>query len=90
MRVPAEDVVYSVTLLRNVPPADVETALKTNRALYERARALGGKRLVWGSIPFSSADWAEHFGPELWSRFKAAKQRLDPRGVLTPGPGMFE
>jgi FAD/FMN-containing dehydrogenase len=28
-------------------------------------------------------------GEDLWERFRAAKERFDPKGVLTPGPRVF-
>jgi FAD/FMN-containing dehydrogenase len=86
---PAEDVAFSVVLLRTAQPATADGMLALNRTLYERARDLGGKRVIWGAIPFSAADWADHYGEQVGARFREAKRRYDPRNVLTPGPGIF-
>ncbi len=40
-------------------------------------------------MPFTPADWANHYGPATWARLTAAKRAFDPANVLTPGPGMF-
>ena len=37
----------------------------------------------------SGGEWAEHYGPETWRQFRAAKKRFDPRNTLTPGAGIF-
>ena len=89
MCAPAEDIVFGVTLLRTVPADTLSEVLAVNRALYERARDLGGKRMIWGAMPFSPSDWQTHYGPELWPRLQQAKQQFDKRNVLTPGPGIF-
>jgi hypothetical protein len=53
-------------------------------------RAIGGKRYGgFGAVPFSQADWVEHFGPDVWRRLSEAKMRFDSNYVLTPGPGIF-
>jgi cytokinin dehydrogenase len=62
--------------------------LARNRALFEAARDLGGTRYPIGSVEFSRADWAEHYG-EVWHDFKRWKRRFDPDGILAPGPGIF-
>jgi FAD/FMN-containing dehydrogenase len=59
-----------------------------NRTLYERARDMGGTRMTSSAIPFSHADWIQHYGP-AWEFFRTAKQRFDPNHVLNPGSGMF-
>jgi cytokinin dehydrogenase len=59
-----------------------------NRTLYERARETAGTRLTSTAIPFSQADWIQHYGP-AWESFRDAKNRFDPNNVLTPGQGMF-
>jgi cytokinin dehydrogenase len=74
------------------PGPDVEfnqRMLARNRELFEKARALGGKRYVISSIEFSQADWAEHYGSN-WNEFKRCKRRYDPNSILSPGLGIFE
>jgi hypothetical protein len=56
--------------------------------LFEDARALGAKRYPIGSIPFSEADWVEHFGGSF-PALAALKARHDPNNVLTPGQRIF-
>jgi cytokinin dehydrogenase len=95
VQLPAERIAFLFAILRTaIPPADapvdgvVQRELADNRALFERARAIGGKQYPVGSIPFSHADWVAHFGPD-YPAFLAAKSRFDPRRVLTPGQGIF-
>jgi cytokinin dehydrogenase len=88
-RVPNEDLVARFQLSR-MPPAsaDLASLVATNRTLYERAREMGGTRLTTTAIPFSPADWSQHYGP-AWKSFRAAKGRFDPNNVLSTGQGMF-
>lgn len=88
-RVPSEDLVARFQLSR-MPPAsaDIASLVAMNRTLYERARDMGGTRMTSSAIPFSQADWIQHYGP-VWESFRNAKQRFDPNNVLTPGQGMF-
>jgi hypothetical protein len=63
--------------------------LAQNRALYDQAVALGGKRYVIGAIPnFTPAEWQQHFHPQ-WHFLVNAKHLFDPDHVLTPGQGIF-
>lgn len=84
--------VYLFTIMTAGPPdAGPHFAagmLRRNRRLYERARQLGGVRYPIGSIPFTPDDWADHYG-DRWPELVALKQRYDPDGILTPGPGVF-
>jgi cytokinin dehydrogenase len=59
-----------------------------NRALFEKARHVGGTRYPIGTLPFSHRDWVLHYR-EQWPRLVAMKHRFDPAGILTPGPGIF-
>ena len=90
MRLPMEEeFAYALLLARNPPPKFSVTPLDAiNRAIYERARSLGGSRMTWGSIPMSPADWKLHYGP-MWDVFRDAKEGFDPNNVLTPGPAIF-
>ncbi|MGH8287156.1 MAG: FAD-binding protein [Steroidobacteraceae bacterium] len=83
---------FAVYLFRTARDADGawnSTMLATNRSLYERARTAGGKQYPVTAMPFTTEDWKDHFGPETWQFLRRAKQRFDPRNVLTPGPGIF-
>lgn len=91
-RAPDTRAAFHLSVLRTaVPPTpDVIAAmLAGNRALYDRAVAIGGTRYVIGAIPgFTPHDWRRHFGP-AWDFLVRAKLRFDPDHILTPGQGMF-
>lgn len=87
----SEPVGFQLSLLRFPFPGhpDIPGLLTQNRAFHDQAVALGGKRAVIGAVPdMTSADWRRHYGV-LWPLFEAAKEHLDPDGVLTPGQGIF-
>ncbi len=87
--VPREPTAFLFALLRTtVPPTSAESQLAGNRTLYERTRDAGGKRYPIGSVPFTPADWRDHFGPRH-PLLRAAKAQWDPQGILTPGQGVF-
>ncbi|HVS27116.1 MAG TPA: FAD-binding protein [Burkholderiales bacterium] len=89
VRLPNEDIVFRFQISRVLPAsADISSAIAMNRTLYERARAMGGTRLTTSAIPFSQADWIQHYGP-VWKSVQASKARFDPKNVLAPGHGMF-
>jgi cytokinin dehydrogenase len=86
------DQFFALYLFRGAPREDsatVQAMVQTNRALYERGRALGGKQFLSGALPFTAADWKDHFGPDGWSYLSRAKSEFDPSNILTPGQGMF-
>jgi cytokinin dehydrogenase len=71
------------------PGADFEARmLARNRTLFEKARAVGGTRYPIGALEFSRLDWLRQYGRVADDLFRW-KQRFDPRGILTPGPGIF-
>jgi cytokinin dehydrogenase len=92
LRVPDEDVVFILSLLRTAAPdtgaLGTDPLLAANKFLYEQARDLGGYQYPIGSIPTTPADWRAHFGPQ-WPLLAAARHRYDPGGTLTPGQGIF-
>jgi cytokinin dehydrogenase len=87
---PESNDAFVFSILRFAPddPAVVEAMIAQNRVFFERARRRGGKKYAPGSLPFSFADWIEHFGASF-ATFAARKARFDPNGVLTPGHGIF-
>lgn len=91
-RVPSEERMFAVWLLRTAfadSGPSLQSQLDANAKLLERALALGAKRYPpYGGIA-SPADWQHHYGGPLYRRFAAAKQRYDPKRVLTPGPNIF-
>jgi FAD/FMN-containing dehydrogenase len=91
VRLPNSPVVFLLAILRAVSPpndADVQRLLTVNRALYDKARALGGTHYPVGAIPLTPADWRAHYGPR-YAEVLLAKTRFDPKHVLTPGQGIF-
>jgi FAD/FMN-containing dehydrogenase len=90
-RVPEARHFYVFALLRNAVPPTPERAaglVADNRALFERATALGGKRYPFDSVPMTKQDWQEHYQP-AWGQLVSAKHIYDPDGILTPGQGIF-
>jgi FAD/FMN-containing dehydrogenase len=100
-RVPDEDWVYLFDILTSsktagpdpTDPTFVSDMLARNRRLYEQAvnvqaPATPATRYIIGSIPFTHDDWVAHYGP-VWPAFQQAKQKYDPDGIMTPGPGIF-
>ncbi|MFI5710377.1 FAD-binding protein [Kribbella sp. NPDC051620] len=92
LRLPQDDSewVYLFTLMTAGPPSAefADEMLARNRALYDRARALGGTRYPIESVAFTQTDWADHYG-DRWPHLQQLKQATDPAGILTPGPGIF-
>jgi FAD/FMN-containing dehydrogenase len=90
-RAPDDPLPYLFDVLGAVPPGDtgtVDRVLAANRSAYEAVAAAGGNQYPVGCIPFTRADWRDHFGP-AWPRLVSAKRRYDPQGILTPGQGIF-
>jgi cytokinin dehydrogenase len=89
---PDGPVFFLLALLRAVSPpddADVVRLIADNDALYSRVRAVGGTQYPVNALHLSPADWRAHYG-ERWPAVRDAKDRYDPRRVLTPGQGIFE
>ena len=53
-----------------------------NSALFAHARALGAKRYPIGSIPFTQADWHEHYGSD-WFFLLLQKTRVSIRAMCS-------
>jgi FAD/FMN-containing dehydrogenase len=92
LRVPDEDLLFLFSVLRTAAPdtgaLSADAMIAANRTLYDQVRSLGGDQYPIGSIPTTPADWREHFGPQ-WPFLADARHRYDPRGILTPGQGIF-
>lgn len=90
-RVPEARHFFCFALLRNAVPPTPERAaglVADNRALFERATELGGKRYPFDSVPMTKHDWQKHYQP-AWGQLVSAKHTYDPEGILTPGQGIF-
>ncbi len=91
-KLPSEDRAFAVWLFRSVPAGDqarLSAVTASNRELFAKMTAIGGKRYSPYSGVISPAEWQEHFGLDTWQRLSAAKKKYDPNNVLTPGPNMF-
>ncbi|WP_432196047.1 FAD-binding protein [Streptomyces sp. bgisy027] len=91
LRAPDDATPYLFAVLRTTPPDDTATVdrlLAANRSAYDLAASAGGTQYPVGSIPFTRADWRDHFGP-AWPRLARARRTYDPRGILVPGQGIF-
>ncbi|MET7568590.1 FAD-binding protein [Streptomyces sp. NPDC005492] len=87
LRRPPGELLCLLSLMRTAPPEHpdaVRRLVAANRALYERATAVGGVLHPGGALPMTPADWRAHFGP-TWSQLARAKDRFDPYSVLTRG-----
>ena len=91
LQLPQDDLLYAFNLVR-IPTTDAvaeaDRLIKANRAIYERVRAAGGTLYPVSAFPMSADDWRRHFGP-TWAQLRDAKQKFDPRSVLTPGYEVF-
>jgi FAD/FMN-containing dehydrogenase len=90
--VPEGPVFFLLALLRAVSPPDdaaVVRLIAANDALYARVRAVGGVQYPVNALHLRPADWRAHYG-DRWPAVRDAKDRYDPRRVLTPGQGIFE
>ena len=90
-RVPDSRHFFVFALLRNAVPPTPERAAQlvaANRALFERAVTLGGKRYPFDSVPMTRHDWQKHYQP-LWGAIVSAKRHFDPAEILTPRQGIF-
>jgi len=93
LRLPEGELVFLFDLLTqaNFPGFDAtyaERMQSRNRELFERAKAIGGKRYPIGTLDFDKHDWRKHYG-SLWGKAQSAKNRFDPKNLLTPGPKIF-
>jgi cytokinin dehydrogenase len=91
LRRPPGELLCLLSLMRTAPPTDpstVQRMVAANRALYERARAVGGVLHPVSALPMTPEDWRAHFGPD-WADFARVKEQYDPRHILTRGYGLW-
>nr|WP_203615810.1 FAD-binding protein [Streptomyces sp. SID13726] len=91
LRRPPDERLCLLTLMRTAPPTDpvaVRELVAANRAVYERARFVGGVLHPVSALPMAPEDWRAHFGP-LWPDLVRAKGRHDPHRILTRGYGLW-
>jgi hypothetical protein len=91
-RVPDDEAMVAFWLVRAAMPnagPSLEAQYAANGRFLARALATGVKRYPPTGGVATAAEWRVHCGDALHRRLVAAKRRYDPRGVLTPGPGIF-
>jgi len=91
LRRPAGELLCLLSVMRTAPPAAPDTVRRmvaANRALYERARAVGGVLHPMSALAMTPEDWRSHFGPG-WADLADAKERYDPHAILTRGYGLW-
>jgi cytokinin dehydrogenase len=89
---PKAETAFAFWLFRSAPPTDdtvLPAQLESNRSLLRLMGEVGGKRYAPYGMVMTREEWREHFGDSQWRRLAAAKKRYDPRGLLSPGPGIF-
>ncbi len=89
---PSSDTAFIIWLFRTAPVGDEKLTaayLESNRSIAKLVANVGGKRYAPYAMVMTPAEWRAHFGEVQWQRLAAAKKRFDPRGILTPGPGIF-
>jgi hypothetical protein len=91
LRRPPGELLCLLSLMRTAPPErpDVVGELITaNRALYDRARTVGGVLYPVSALPMTPEDWRAHYGP-AWEDLVRAKALHDTNRILTRGYGMW-
>jgi cytokinin dehydrogenase len=92
LRLPPEEQVVLFDICTSGSPEDpdyVPTQLDKARAMYGRARALGGTLYPIGSTPLTTEDWRIHYGPG-YQALRTAKEDYDSANILTPGARIFQ
>jgi FAD/FMN-containing dehydrogenase len=90
-RLPKADSVFLFDVLTSGSTTDpnyFSNEIPKARALFERARAVGGTLYPIGSTPMSKADWAEQYGL-IYPELVKAKEKYDPNRIMNPGTGIF-
>ncbi|MFM9553712.1 MULTISPECIES: FAD-binding protein [Streptomyces] len=91
LRRPPGERLCLLSLMRTAPPQDpdrVRRLVAANRAVYERARRLGGVLYPASAVPMTPEDWRAHFG-RAYDGLDRAKGHYDPYRVLTRGYGLW-
>lgn len=92
LRRPAGELLCLLSLMRTAPPQDpdgVRRLVAANRAVYERARELGGVLHPASAVPMAPEDWRAHFGRRAYEGLARAKGQYDPYRILTRGYGLW-
>jgi FAD/FMN-containing dehydrogenase len=90
-RLPDEPFAFSIRIQRRASARnalDHLEMLRQNDGLVRTYVPSGAKIYPPFAPSLSQREWQLHFGP-VWERFTRAKDRYDPKRVLTPGAGIF-
>jgi cytokinin dehydrogenase len=91
LQLPSENLIYAFNFVR-VPatddPANAHRLVEANTATYGRVTASGGVLYPVSALPLSRGEWHHHFG-SAFDQLSAAKEKFDPKKVLTPGYEIF-
>jgi FAD/FMN-containing dehydrogenase len=91
LRKPAGEHLCLLSLMRTALPQDpdgVRRLVAANRAVYERALALGGVLHPSSALPMTPEGWRAHFG-SAYDGLARARAQYDPHGILTRGYGLW-
>ena len=87
LRTPSDGLIYAFNLVR-IPAsndaANAQRLVDANKATYGRVKAAGGTLYPVSAFGLSGSEWRQHFG-SAFGRLDGAKQKFDPKKVLTPG-----
>lgn len=93
LRLPNEDVVWLMAIIRKIPPDEPELLQKGidgNNDFLARAQFAGGYPYHAANYASRSPEyWRQHFG-DAWAILQPAKHEHDPRNILTPGQNIFD
>ncbi|MDH6213913.1 FAD-binding protein [Streptomyces pseudovenezuelae] len=91
LRRPPGELLCLLSLMRTAPPERPDVVgqlVAANRAVYERARAVGGVLYPVSALPMTPEDWRAHYGP-AWDDLVRAKALYDTNRILTRGYGLW-
>jgi cytokinin dehydrogenase len=93
-RLPSGSLSYHMRIYRVADregsPEPLQMLALNQRECLPRIFASGGTVYLPFPPLLDSSQILQQFGEALSQRFRAAKSQYDPRGVLTPGAGLFQ
>lgn len=94
LRLPPSALAYHLRIYRIATqegdPDHLQMLTLNERECLPRIFGSGGTVYLPFSPLLNSQQILQQFGDTVWERFRAAKSRYDPRGILTPGAGLFQ
>jgi cytokinin dehydrogenase len=87
LKTPGDGLIYAFNLVR-IPGtndgANAQRLVDANKAAYGRIKAAGGTLYPVSAFGLTGSEWRQHFGGSF-GVLDGAKQKFDPKKVLTPG-----